>query len=173
MIRVLILILWMLTVPGLAFSMVSAVDSGGGASTESDTAESNLIGAPLFISTPAFGNGLGAVGIYLYELDKTDEISPKSSVGLVGMYSNTDSFFTGLFNQSYLKEDTWRVSGALISGKINNQLDITGFGDVRFATRAKMVGAKAEKRVKGDVFLGGLLAYQSIDFEEGNAASGD
>ena len=44
---------------------------------------------------------------------------------------------------------------------------------MRFATRLRGVGGKLEHRVKGDVFLGGVLGYHHIWYEEGNAVSGD
>ena len=123
--------------PQIAFAIV-----GGAEAASPKEQERNIVGAPLFVSTPAFGTGIGGVGIYLYDVDEDDEVSPKSAASLVGMYSNTDSYFAGFFTQAFFDEDTWRAAGGLVTGKINNEFDIEGYGDIRFATRLRAaVGA--------------------------------
>jgi hypothetical protein len=68
--------------------------------------EKNYVIAPLFLSNPNVGTGLGGTGIYFYSpSSEEDTVSPPSSVTLMGWYTNTDSYMLGLFNQSYYKED--------------------------------------------------------------------
>jgi outer membrane protein assembly factor BamA len=131
------------------------------------------VAAPLVSSSPGFGTGGGAMVMRFYNPNKKDSLSPPSSLNAVGLYSDTDSYFTGLFNQSYLREDTWRLNLGGVHGKVNSELDIEGLGQVDFATTFAGVFLKSEWRTVGDIFLGFTLSYVATRYKEGNELSSD
>lgn len=136
--------------------------------------EKNYVAAPMVLSNPNLGSGGGLMGIYFYNpAAENDSVSPPSSVTVMGLYTNTDTYFLGLFNQNYLKEDTWRLKTAILGGRIENDLDVPEFGNVQFASEIGAVGGSIERRVSGDFFVGLRAAYSKVDYLEGNALSGD
>ena len=142
------------------------------ASDAAEESKRNWLVAPTITSNPAFGNGLGAIGMFFYNPNPADKVSPDSALAGVGLYSDTDSYFLGLFNRTYLKQDTWRVSGGLINGKINNEFSVPDINDtVRFATRINGLFTRVDKRIKGNWFLGATAAIFDIRYKEGNDLS--
>jgi len=135
--------------------------------------ENPFVAAPMFVSNPAFGNGFGAAGMYFYRPQPDDKISPQSVVSLFGLYSDTDSYFAGLFNSMFLNEDQWRVKMGLVTGRINHDLDVPDFGNVEFESNIGFLGGGIERRVFGDFFIGIDGAYRKIRYKEGNAASSE
>jgi len=135
--------------------------------------ESQFVAAPMFVSNPAFGNGFGATGIYFYKPQPEDKISPSSAVSLFGLYSDTDSYFVGLFNRMFLNEDQWRIKIGLVTGRINHDLDVPDFGDVEFESNIEVAGGGIERRVFGNYFVGIDGAYRKIRYKEGDAASAE
>ena len=69
---------------------------------------------PTISSDPKLGTTLGFLGAYL---KKFDEESPASMFGIMGSYSDTDSFFYGGFVRSYFDHDKQRITAAIINGK--------------------------------------------------------
>ena len=129
--------------------------------------------APMVVSNPAFGNGFGGTGIYFYRPDTTDEQSPTSAVSLIGLYSDTDSYFGGLFNQMYLQEDRWRILMGLLTGRINHDLDTPLLGNVEFETKIGLALATVERRVSQNVFVGVTGIYRQNRYKAGNQNSQD
>jgi outer membrane protein assembly factor BamA len=109
--------------------------------------------------------------MYFYDSDPDDTTSPPSSLTAIGLYSDTGSYFAGLFNQSHMREDHWRVRMGLVNGRINNELDVDNIGRVHFASDIYGVGVRSEWRVVGDFFLGVKGAYSDMSYSEGNEAS--
>lgn len=139
---------------------------------EPEEEERSWVAAPLVVMNPAFGNGGGAVGLYFFRPDPADTVSPASTVGLVGLYSDTDSYFAGLFAKAFLKEDLWRVAGGAVNGKINNEFEIDGFNEtVEFSTLVNAVFVRLDRRIAGNWFLGGNAGIVDINYREGNDAS--
>ena len=113
------------------------------------------IAAPLVVMNPAFGNGGGAVGMYFFRPDPTDTVSPASTAGLVGLYSDTDSYFAGLFAKAFLKEDLWRVAGGAVNGRINNEFEISGFNQtVEFSTLVNAAFTRIDRCMIGNWLYG-------------------
>ncbi|MDF7822706.1 BamA/TamA family outer membrane protein [Pontiellaceae bacterium B12227] len=158
----------------LALFFVSSVF--GAETNQADEVEtergSPWLAAPLVVMNPAFGNGFGAVGLYFFKPDPTDTVSPASTLGLVGLYSDTDSHFAGLFSQIYLKEDLWRVAAGAINGKINNEFNVEGFSrTVEFSTKVNAVFTRIDRRIAGNYFLGTRIGVVDMRYIEGNALS--
>ena len=94
--------------------------------TTADEKESPWLLTPLLSSGPKMGTSLGAMAGYLYRFD---EDSPTSTFAAVGTYSNTDSYFTGMFAKTYFDANTKRLMGGVLYGQINNEYnDFLGSG---------------------------------------------
>lgn len=87
----------------------------------------NFVPVPMIISNPTMGTGLQAVLMYLHPKSEKDSRSPNATSGLTGMYTNTDSWFIGIFHDDYLADDTYRFAGFLGYGDFN--LKYYGIGD--------------------------------------------
>jgi outer membrane protein assembly factor BamA len=135
--------------------------------------ESPLVFAPMFVSNPAFGDGFGATGLYFYRPQPEDAVSPQSAAGGFGLYSDTDSYFTGLFNQMYLNEDTWRLVMGGVDGRINHDLDMPVLESVRFESKIGVAGGGFERRVWRDFFVGLNGGYRKIRYRARNQAAED
>ena len=81
--------------------------------------------APMPVSNPTVGSGLQAVLLYLHP--KNNESSYNTTTGLVGLYTDTSSWFTGLFHDNSLLQDKIRFTGFIGQGKFN--LRFYGIGD--------------------------------------------
>lgn len=138
-----------------------------------DVKEKNYVIAPMVISNPNLGSGGGLTALYFYSPDPDDQVSPPSTVGGVGIYTNTDTYFIALFNKNHFQEDTWRFSTGIVNGRIKNELNIPALGEVRFTTRVKGIGTQLQRRIWGDFFAGVKLAYSGVSYKEGNEASKD
>jgi outer membrane protein assembly factor BamA len=132
--------------------------------------ESPFVIAPLVTSSPGFGSGLGVMSMFFYRPDADDKVSPNSSLGAVGAYSDTDSYFFGLFNKLYLDEDRWRVDGGVVGARIRSDLTVEGVDNIKFDTGLVGVFAKAQKRVgTSDWFVGGTANFFSKQYTSRNA----
>ena len=88
--------------------------------------ESPWLLTPTISSDPKLGSAVGFMGAYL---KKFDDESPSSMFGVMGSYSDTDSFFYGAFVRSFFDNDKQRILAAVIDGKINNNYeDFLGSG---------------------------------------------
>ena len=88
--------------------------------------ESPWMLTPTVSSDPKLGTTLGFMGAYIR---KFDEESPASMFGIMGSYSDTDSFFYGAFTRSFFDADKQRITAALMRGKVNNNYeDFLGSG---------------------------------------------
>jgi hypothetical protein len=81
----------------------------------------NLIPVPIPVSNPTVGSGLQAALLYLHPQGAGDTESPNATSGLVGMYTNTQSWLTGIFHDNYWANDTYRFTGFIGYGGFNLQ----------------------------------------------------
>jgi len=102
--------------------------AGQGVTKTSGSAESDRIeGKFKFIPLPyidynnAEGFTIGAIPMAMMNLSEKDTISPSSTVGLLGMYSQNKTWYVMGFGMFYLCEDKWRVTFAGGVGDIKSQ----------------------------------------------------
>ena len=93
-------------------------------------AKGNWVPVPIPISNPTVGTGLQAVLMYLHPKTPGEESSPNATSGLVGLYTNTDSWFVGMFHDDSWANDRFRFSGFIGYGDLN--LKYYGVGDSPF-----------------------------------------
>lgn len=116
--------------------------------------------APMVVANPAFGNGGGAIGMVFFNTDKASTNNPDSALVGMGLYSDTDSYFVGLFGQTFWKEDAWRINGGIAHPKIKNDFSTDGLGlpiateNIKFTTTVMAYIARVDRRVYGDWFFG-------------------
>jgi len=88
--------------------------------------ESPWLLVPMLSSGPKMGTSVGAMAAYLY---KFDEESPTSTFAITGNYSNSDSYFVGIFGKTFFDKNMQRLSVGLIYGNIKNEYkDFLGGG---------------------------------------------
>jgi hypothetical protein len=106
--------------------------------------------APIPISSPAIGSGLEWAVARLFAFDKKDEVSPASTIGIGGIFTNNGSLGIAVGSRLYLKQDRYRIAGAIASASIN--FDVYGIGQA-----AGHQGIFVPLNVKGGVGVGEFL----------------
>jgi hypothetical protein len=89
-------------------------------------AKGNIVAVPIPVSNPTVGSGLQAALLYIHP-KKDDSLSKNSTSGLVGMYTDSESWLAGIFHDGYWADDTYHFSGFLGGGDFN--LKYYGIGD--------------------------------------------
>ena len=84
--------------------------------------------APIPVSSPAIGSGLEWAVARLFPFSKKDEVSPASSVGVAGIFTNNGSKGVAIGGRLYMKEDRYRVAAGIADASIN--FDVYGIGAV-------------------------------------------
>jgi hypothetical protein len=111
--------------------------------------------APLVVANPSFGNGGGLIGMYFFNTEKESTNNPASAISAVGIYSDTDSYFLGVFGQTYWKQDTWRVTAGMANPRIKNDFNVVeNVENVKFTTTMLGFFSRVDRRVYGDWFVG-------------------
>lgn len=133
--------------------------------------ESPWMLTPTVSSDPKLGTTLGFMGAYI---KKFDEESPASMFGVIGSYSDTDSFFYGAFTRSYFDNDKQRISGIVMSGKVNNNYeDFQGSGiPVSTTDDIGIVALRYFHLYKNDWYLGFQLVSTDYAVLADDALSG-
>ena len=93
---------------------------------QSDEKKGEWLLAPIPINSPAIGAGLEWAVAWIFHLDKKDEISPPSMVGIGGVFTNNGSRAVVIGGRLYFKQDRYRVTAAIATASVN--LDIYGVG---------------------------------------------
>ena len=88
----------------------------------------SLIIAPIPISSPAIGSGLVLVLGYVFKLSENDEVSPASTVGLVGAFTNNGTRAGGLGGRLYFSENKYQTTFLIAKGRVN--FDFYGIGRI-------------------------------------------
>ena len=83
--------------------------------------------APIPISSPAIGSGLEWAVARIFPFNKKDEVSPPSSIGVAGVFTNNGSRAVAVGGRVYLKEDRFRLAGGFAYANVN--FDVYGVGE--------------------------------------------
>lgn len=79
----------------------------------------SIVVAPLPISSPAIGSGVIPVLGYIFPFSKKDKVSPPSTVGAAGLYTNNGSRGFAVGGQLFLKENTYEITAGFVHGNVN------------------------------------------------------
>ena len=108
---------------------------------------------PLFSGAPKLGTSLGAMGGYLHRFD---DVSPTSTFGVMGTYSNTESLTVAAFSRMYFDQDNQRLLFGAMHGEVNNEYaDYLGTGyEVKTTDNIYAIFARYLYRIKNRWFVG-------------------
>ncbi len=133
----------------------------------------NLVVAPIISADPGFGNALGLTSMYFFKPSEGDKVSPKSMVGAVGSYSDTDSYVIALFNVMHLKEDRFRTILAANQMKVNNEFDDPRGGEARFSTDQNFVYGRFLTVIAPRTYIGLHSVFRSSEYHPKDASSAE
>jgi hypothetical protein len=125
-------------------------NQGQPADAKSSDKKGEWLLAPIPVSSPAIGSGLEWAVARLFPFNKKDEVSPASSVGIAGIFTNNGSRGLAIGSRLYLKEDRFRIAAAIADASVN--FDVYGVG-----AAAGRQGIFVPLNVKGGVGLGEFL----------------
>jgi hypothetical protein len=128
----------------------------------------DLLLVPIPMSNPTFGTGLILGGAYFYpQTEAQKEAQPASFTGAAAGYTSKDSWFAGVMQQNYWKEDTWRFTGA--AGYVDLNLDLipTASNDnaeksVDWLVKGSLFQARISRKLRGNWYLGASVRYLDI-----------
>jgi hypothetical protein len=103
--------------------------------------------APLPISSPAIGSGIIPVLGYIFPFSKNDKVSPPSTIGVAGLFTNNGSSGFAIGGQLFLKQNTYEITSGFVHGNVN--YDIYGNGVA--------AGLRLPLKQTGEAFLGEFL----------------
>jgi len=110
----------------------------------------SLIIAPIPIHSPAIGSGM-ILGLgYVFKLNRSDEASPMSRVGVVGAFTNNGTHGGGLGGHLYFAENKYQTRFAVAKGRVN--YDFFGIGRVPSAS-----GVSVRIKQSGTIFFGEFM----------------
>src|SRR5262249_34519882 len=130
-----------------------------------------LIIAPYPITSPALGTGLQWVAGYVFRTNKEDKVTPPSFFGTAGMYTNNGSWAALLGGLFYLKQDKYRVVGALAPGDVN--FDFYGIGKLAgdrgvflpISVNGKGILVQTLVRIAKNLYLGPRFQLRQLNAE--------
>ena len=126
--------------------------------------KTELIVAPILLSSPTIGSGGGGGAGLIFPLDRTDEISPPTTVGLGGFYTDSGSFALAFGGKTYLDEDRWRLKAIFALGELHYDFfGVGSIGDrsVPIVQAASGYTVEGLRRAWGDLFAG--IRYVSAE----------
>jgi surface antigen Omp85-like protein len=100
----------------------------------------SFVAAPLPISSPALGSGIVPVLAYIFPISVTDQNSPPSVVGAVGLVTNNGSRAMALGGEVYFRQNTYHATAIYARGNLNYNLYGLGSGDSQPRLPLKQTG---------------------------------
>ncbi len=116
--------------------------------------------APLPLVSPAIGTGLVPVVAYIFPFNKSDKISPPSTIGAAGLITNNGTRAFAVGGQLFLKEDTYEITAGYGRGNLNYNLYGIGLkaGNAGVKLPLEQTGhivfAEVVRRLVWKIFLG-------------------
>ena len=138
----------------------------------------SLTAVPLIMNNPTLKTGFGAMSMYFFKFDKEDQISPPSTVSVMGLYSTNKSYFIGITSRLYWKEDKNRANFATGLASINNDfLYNVDDEDIRlvYTEKRKFITLEYSRKLIGEFYLGLLYlgTQTNYEFENGSDEEND
>jgi hypothetical protein len=128
----------------------------------------NLLLVPIPMSSPTFGTGLILGGAYFYsQTEEQKNAQPASYTGAAAGYTSNNSWFAGVLQQNYWKEDTWRFNG--VAGYLDLKLNLNPpateddeTSPVDWLVNGSLFQARISRKLWGDWYLGLSARYLDI-----------
>ncbi|OMP32773.1 BamA/TamA family outer membrane protein [Mangrovimonas sp. DI 80] len=108
----------------------------------------------------------GVTPMYMFRMNRNDLKSPRSMVGLAGVYTTNKSYFIAVFSQMYFKEDSWRlqvfgVTGDHLSQFYAGDIDEPGFYD--YATNTTIINVGIKRKIVEHLYGGFAYTYSHYE----------
>jgi hypothetical protein len=116
-----------------------------------------LVPAPLPISSPTVGVGIVPGLGYIFPFSKNDKVSPPSTIGAAGLFTNNGSRGFGVGADLYMKENTYEITSIYAHGNVNYDLYGSGIaGGLRLplTQSGHIIRAEVLRRLWWKVFIG-------------------
>jgi outer membrane protein assembly factor BamA len=124
-----------------------------------DESSKTFLVVPLISNSPVMKTGFGGLGMYMFKLDKNDNLSPPSLASLYGIYTTNKSYILAPFGKFFWNENKNRASLGTGLLRINNDFlyDVEGT-DLRFvySELRSFVTLEYSRRIIGEFYLGVL-----------------
>jgi hypothetical protein len=117
----------------------------------------SFVVAPLPISSPAIGSGIIPVLGYIFPFSAKDKVSPPSTIGVAGLFTNNGSSGFAVGGQLFLKENTYEITSGFVHGNVNYDIYGVGMADgLRLPLKQTGEGFFGEflRRIGGKFFAG-------------------
>ena len=105
----------------------SDIEAGQSASEKISRKDARLVPVPIPIVNPSIGVGLAAALLYLHPQKSQNPVAPTTTTGVLGMYTNTQSWAVGAIHDGYDRDDRIRFRLPAVHGQFN--LDFYGTGN--------------------------------------------
>jgi hypothetical protein len=116
-----------------------------------------LVPAPLPISSPTVGVGV-VLGLgYIFPFSVRDKVSPPSTIGAAGLFTNNGSRGFGLGADLYMKENTYEITSIYAHGNVNYDLYGSGIASglkLPLTQSGYVFRAEVLRRLWWKVFIG-------------------
>lgn len=140
--------------------------------------ERSWTAVPMITSNPAMGTAFGAMGLYFFNPQKNDTVSPPSLLAFYGVYSVNDSYVFALPMRMHLNEDKWRITAFVATTRVNNDFDYeVGDQDINlvFSELRNIYGLTVSRAFFKHVYFG--IAYTGVStkyrFDKGTDEQND
>jgi hypothetical protein len=128
----------------------------------------SIVIAPIPVSSPAVGSGLILVGGYVFKLNRKDSLSPPSTVGAVGAFTNNGTRGLLMGSRLYFKENRYQTTFLGARGHIN--YEFFGIGhlpgrsavSVPLQTGGTIVFGELLRNLGKDIFVGGRYQFRRL-----------
>ncbi len=85
-----------------------------------DQSSKTFLVVPLVTNSPAMDTGFGVMPLYFFKLDKEDEVSPPSLIGLYALYTTNQSYIAAPFGRFFWNEDRNRATVMFGTARVNH-----------------------------------------------------
>jgi len=123
---------------------------------------------------------VGALVSYFYKMNKKDTISPSSSTGITGIYTEEKSYALFGYSQLFFKEDRWRILAAVGTMDINFQFyqenPVTAVGNFYdYSTKANVLFLQVQRNIFKRIYIGpiGSMVKSTTEFDFPSESGGD
>ena len=133
-----------------------------------DNKNLQITGFPSIGYNNSFGVQLGAMGMMIFNINKSDTISPPSSLNAMGFYTGNKTWFGLLAQRLYFQQDNWRAVWAVRSGNINFQTFVDELPSssglyIDYNTKSKFAYGALSHKVAERLYAGLSFSYHHVN----------
>jgi len=138
--------------------------ANGQDSTATKKQRSGIAAIPMLNYNRTQGIVVGALVSKYYKINKKDTISPSSSTGVTGIYTEEKSYALLVYSQLFFADDRWRVLAAAGTMDINFQFYLenpaSSVGDFYdYSSKANFVMLQVQRNIFKRIYLGPTSSF--------------